>query len=748
MTSSATRTSRAVLGALFAVAVLIATALPGSAKPAPEKIFALEVLPNNGPFATCTGGTNANWANCVSYFTGTSADMTARLVNRSPGGNANFSSFDVYVPSAFTVNKTQTTSADVTGTNGTNASAVVTFPTSCTATSGCTTVRVGGIDTVKQNGYVQIAIRVSLSGTAPACGVAINSTSKWAATAYAGTFSTTTFRQLKEDPSAETSVTSGVVSAAQISHYLTTKNNCNDVPVASGVNITGTPNVGQVLTGHYTYTDAENDPQGTSTFRWLRDGVAITGATATTYTLVSDDAGHVITFEVTPVASTGTSPGAAATSAGVTVNSPPVASSVNITGTHKVGDVLTGHYTYTDADSDPEGTSTFRWLRDGVAITGATSITYTLVSDDAGHAITFEVTPVASSGSSPGTAVTSASITGNSPPVASSVNITGTPNVGQVLTGHYTYSDADSDAEGTSTFRWLRDGTAISGETSTTYTVVPADAGHVITFEVTPVASTGTSPGTAVTSAGVTINSPPVASSVNITGTVAVGQVLTGHYTYSDADSDAEGTSTFRWLRDGSAISGATSTTYTVVPADSGHVITFEVTPVAATGASPGAAVTSTGVTIPWASSLDCGQSTTVGSSITITNVNDGDCETAIFTASFDGSNFELLKPDGEQVTLQVNVNAWNPELAEYPVPATQVSPPGAPHDGKWCNEEAGGFYSAPGTEQWCLITQSTVLAGHDDGAGTITGFPDAQLMQVNELWQLDGDATLCRTCK
>ena len=31
---------------------------------------------------------------------------------------------------------------------------------------------------------------------------------------------------------------------------------------------------------------------------------------------------------------------------------------------------------------------------------------------------------------------------GNQPPVASGVNITGTPQVGQVLTGHYTYSDA------------------------------------------------------------------------------------------------------------------------------------------------------------------------------------------------------------------------------------------------------------------------------------------------------------------
>lgn len=100
----------------------------------------------------------------------------------------------------------------------------------------------------------------------------------------------------------------------------------------------------------------------------------------------------------------------------------------------------------------------------------------------------------------------------NEAPTASSVTITGTvlseadglyyPETGAVLTGNYTYGDADSDAEGTSTFRWLRDDVAISGATSQTYTPVEADVSHVLKFEVTPVAATGTSPGTAVASSG------------------------------------------------------------------------------------------------------------------------------------------------------------------------------------------------------------------------------------------------------
>jgi hypothetical protein len=423
-------------------------------------------------------------------------------------------------------------------------------------------------------------------------------------------------------------------------------------------------------------------------------------------------------------------------------NAGPVASNVNITGTANVGNTLTGHYTYSDAEIDPQGTSTFRWLSGGNVISGATSTTYVIQSIDQGHPITFEVTPVATSGTSPGTAVASSGVTVNSAPVASAVSITGSTTVGSTLTGHYTYSDVNNDPEGTSTFRWLLDGNAINAATSKTYVVQSGDQGHTITFEVTAVASSGTSPGVAVASAGVTGNSVPVASSVSISGTPDVGSALTGTYTYSDADSDLEGTSTYRWLLDGSPIAGETGTTYTVAATDSGHNITFEVTPVAATGTSPGAAATSPAVTANYSNSLNCGDSTTLfDGRVTITNLNSGtNCPPAQFTPTFDGTELNLIKPDSPPVQLRVDVTAWDPEPVENPVPATVVSPPtpdGEP--GVWCDGTPQSYSMPSGGHTWCLIDQSTVLAGQN-GQGN-------QLMQVTESWLLDGDATLCR-CK
>jgi predicted outer membrane repeat protein len=187
------------------------------------------------------------------------------------------------------------------------------------------------------------------------------------------------------------------------------------------------------------------------------------------------------------------------------VNSAPVASAVAVTGTHAVGQLLTGSYTFSDVDSDVQGTSTFRWLRNGAPISDAVAQTYTTVAADADTSIAFEVTPIAQTGTNPGDPVSSSIFVPNSAPIASAVSITGVPTFNSPLTGQYTYSDLESDAQGASAFRWLRNGVAIDAATATTYTVAIADIGQSLTFEVTPIASAGSLIGAPVTSLPVTI---------------------------------------------------------------------------------------------------------------------------------------------------------------------------------------------------------------------------------------------------
>ena len=99
---------------------------------------------------------------------------------------------------------------------------------------------------------------------------------------------------------------------------------------------------------------------------------------------------------------------------------------------------------------------------------------------------------------------------------------------------------------------------------------------------------------------------PPSAAEVLISGTAEVGAKLTGLYTYSDENNDAEGTSIYRWLisstEDGTyeAIDGATELTYDVALSDSEKYIKFEVTPVSSADPYNGETLQSAAVYVPY----------------------------------------------------------------------------------------------------------------------------------------------------
>ncbi|MDX8391030.1 MAG: choice-of-anchor U domain-containing protein, partial [Mariprofundaceae bacterium] len=253
--------------------------------------------------------------------------------------------------------------------------------------------------------------------------------------------------------------------------------------------------------------------------------------------------------EVTPVAATGTSTGTAVASAGTSIlNNAPTASAVSASGTVTVGNTLTGSYTYNDVDGDSEGTSTFRWLRNNVAITSATSSTYMLVAADSGTTIKFEVTPVAATGTTTGTAITSAgtSILNSAPVFTGTPAITGTGSVGNTLslTGTTT-SDVDGNTVAL-TYQWRANGVNIAAAIAATYTLTSAEAHKTITCVVT--ANDGVGAGNSMitaTTAGVALtNATPVLLHPGIHGLILQNNA-TGTLNFSVSDADTTDTHTY-----------------------------------------------------------------------------------------------------------------------------------------------------------------------------------------------------------
>lgn len=149
------------------------------------------------------------------------------------------------------------------------------------------------------------------------------------------------------------------------------------------------------------------------------------------------------------------------------------------------------------------------------------------------------------------------------------VKLAGTPRAGQTLTAN---GATPTPGAATRTWEWLRDGRMIATTGVASYRLTSGDAGRRIAVRVragldgwtdaTPV----TSPGVAV--AALNLTRPSVA------GTTRVGRTLTGRVGSWVAPGH---TTTYRWLRDGRPITGATRTTYVATRADRGHRLSFRV---------------------------------------------------------------------------------------------------------------------------------------------------------------------------
>ena len=184
--------------------------------------------------------------------------------------------------------------------------------------------------------------------------------------------------------------------------------------------------------------------------------------------------------------------------------------------------------------------------------------------------------------------------------------ITGTAQVGETLSVDLSgVSDADTIITSTLTYLWYAndgaDDTAIEGATGSTYTPVADDVGKTITVQV--FFTDGFSYNEVVTSAptaavtGATENTDrgahtttvevetikvesntPATGLPTITGTAQVGETLTADTTgIADGNSLENAAFAYQWLADDVELSGATSSSYTLVAADRGKAIKVRV---------------------------------------------------------------------------------------------------------------------------------------------------------------------------
>ncbi len=304
-------------------------------------------------------------------------------------------------------------------------------------------------------------------------------------------------------------------------------------------------------------------------YQWKANGVAITGATASTYKVAAGLVGRAISVTVT-----GSKPGypsVARTSANTAavVAGTLTAPTPTVSGTAKVGSTLTA----TAGSWGPAPvTLSYLWKVNGVAISGATARTYLVAATMVGKRITVTVTgtkagyTTAARTSAAGAAVLAGTLTSPTP------TISGTAKVGSTLTAKPgTWGPAPVALK----YQWKANGANISGATAGTYKIAAAAKGKKITVTVTG-SKTGytttakTSISTATVAAGTLTAQTP-----SISGRAKVGVRLTAN---PGTWSPGPVTLAYQWRANGAAVTGATAKTFVIPASAKGKKITVTVT--------------------------------------------------------------------------------------------------------------------------------------------------------------------------
>jgi len=479
--------------------------------------------------------------------------------------------------------------------------------------------------------------------------------------------------------------------------------NNNAGPVASDVLPSGTVTYGRTLNGSYTFSDAESDAQGTSTFKWYRadnaaglNKTAISGAESQTYLLSASDVGKYIGFGVTPIAVTGTVTGsevivytsAAVQKATPTITTVPTASAIT--------------YEQTLSDSTLTGGSasvagTFSWT---------TGTTEPSVSDSGTTAYSVTFTPTDSTNYN--TATTSVTLTVNkATPV-----ITTSPSASAI-----TYGEALSDstltggsASAAGTFSWTTGTTepsvSDSGTTAYSITFTPSDS---------------TNYNTATTAVTLTVNkATPAINTAPSASAITYGETLSDSTLTGGAASVA---GTFSWTT-GTTLpsvsdSGTTAYSVTFTPADSSNYGTATTTvTLTVSKATPIISMAPTASSITYGETLSDSTLTTGSASVTgtfswtagTTAPSVSDSGTTAYSVTFtptDSINYRTVT-----TTVTLTVNKATPIISTAPSASSITY-------GQELSDSTltGGSASVAGTFSW---TTDTISPSVSDSGVTV----------------------------
>ena len=307
--------------------------------------------------------------------------------------------------------------------------------------------------------------------------------------------------------------------------------------------------------GSVTFTIAASGSPA-PTFQWYRGSTLLTGQTGTSLSLSNVQTSDAGSYTVVATNSVGSVTSNAAT---LTVNRAPSITTQPQNSTVTVGSSVT--FSVVATGSTP---LSYQWQKGGTSVSGATSSNYTISSVQTTDAGSYAVVVSNSIGSTTSAAAT---LTVNSAP-----SITSQPQSLSVISGSGATFSVTATGAAPLTYQWQKGGAAISGATSASYTILSVQSTDAGSYAVVVTNGSGSVTSSAAT---LTVTASAVAPTISTQPQNAIITVGS-NATFTVA---ASGTTplAYQWQKNSAAISGATSSSYTITGAQTSDAGSFRV---------------------------------------------------------------------------------------------------------------------------------------------------------------------------
>jgi trimeric autotransporter adhesin len=336
---------------------------------------------------------------------------------------------------------------------------------------------------------------------------------------------------------------------------------------------------------------------GTLTYQWKKNGVTITGATASTLTINNVSAADSGNYTVDITGCNTVSSNVAL----LTVNSTPTITN------QPVAQVVCAGTNASFAVTTSGGVFTYQWRKGGVNISGATANSYSITGVSAGDAGSYDVV------------VTGCSVNVTSSAVNLTVNAA--TNISTQPSSQTTCAGMNASftvaANGTNlSYQWRKAGVNITGATSATFTITGTTSTDAGLYDVVVTGSCGT-----VTSSAAALS----VNALTVIATQPVSQaVCNGTAASFSVTATGSGTLNYQWRKAGVNITGATSSSLNFAAVSATDAASYDVVVTGNCGSVTSSPVSLTVNSAPAITTQPANQSACTGSTANFTVVATG----------------------------------------------------------------------------------------------------------------------------